>query len=217
MSVMKLPRLFLVFVFSVSSALAAEDKWTVLFDGSSLDHWTNLEGETVAKGWEISGGTIHRHEEGGGDIISRETYENFILEFDWKISEAGNSGVKYRAQGKLGLEYQVLDDAKHADGAKPSRRTASLYDLSLAPDDKPVKPVGQWNRARVVANGPLLEHWLNGVKVMSIDQSTKDWVKRFPASKYHSKAGFGFCAGHILLQDHHDPVWFRNIRIKSLD
>lgn len=214
---MNLPRLFLVFFVCLSSTSATAEEWTVLFDGKSLDQFTTLKGQPVEKGWNVSDGTIHRHEEGGEDIISRETYENFVLEFEWKISEAGNSGVKYRARGKLGLEYQVLDDAKHEDGKKPNHRTASLYDLLMAPDDKPVKAVGQWNRARVVANGPLLEHWLNGVKVMSIDQSTEDWAKRFAKSKYHNKDGFGFGVGHILLQDHEDPVWFRNIRIKSLD
>ena len=213
---MKLPRLFFVLVFSISTTLTAEDKWTVLFDGTSLKNWTSLEGESVEKGWRISDGTIHRHKEGGGDIISRETYENFILEFEWKVSEVGNSGVKYRARGKLGLEYQILDDAKHADGKKPSRRAAGLYDLVAAPDSKPVSPTGEWNSARIVAKGRFLEHWVNGVKVMSVEQSTDDWNERFAASKYAKREGFGFGAGHILLQDHHDPVWFRNIRIKRL-
>lgn len=196
------------------AALADED-WTTLFDGTSLDQWTNLEGEPVSAGWRIEDGTIHRFAE-GGDIISRETYENFILEFEWKISEVGNSGVKYRARGKLGLEYQILDDAKHADGKKTSRRASSLYDLSAAPDNKPVSPIGEWNSARIVAKGRFLEHWVNGVKVMSIEQNTADWNQRFAASKYAQREGFGFGAGHILLQDHKDPVWFRNIRIKRL-
>ncbi|MDB4474093.1 sulfatase-like hydrolase/transferase [Opitutaceae bacterium] len=197
------------------AALDDADEWTVLFDGSSLAQWTNLEGDPVKDGWRIEAGTIHRFAE-GGDIISRGTYENFILEFEWKISEVGNSGVKYRARGKLGLEYQILDDAKHADGKKTSRRASSLYDLSAAPDNKPVSAIGEWNSARIVAKGRFLEHWLNGVKVMSIEQNTDDWNEHFAASKYAKREGFGFGAGHILLQDHKDPVWFRNIRIKRL-
>lgn len=197
------------------AALDDGDEWTVLFDGTSLEHWTTLEGEPIAAGWRIEEGTIHRYAD-GGDIISRATYENFILEFEWKISEVGNSGVKYRARGKLGLEYQILDDAKHKDGKKTSRRASSLYDLSAAPDNKPVNPIGEWNSARIVAKGRFLEHWLNGVKVMSIEQHTADWNERFAASKYAKSEGFGFGAGHILLQDHKDPVWFRNIRLKRL-
>lgn len=193
-----------------------DSEWDVLFDGESLDHWTDLDGQPISTGWKISDGALFVYDSSGGDIISRETYENFILEFEWKISEAGNSGVKYRARGKLGLEYQILDDAKHADGKKTSRRAASLYDLSAAPDSKPVSPVGEWNSARIVAKGPYLEHWVNGVKVMSIDQFTDDWLKRFAASKYARYEGFGFGAGHILLQDHSDQAWFRHIRIKRL-
>ena len=197
------------------AALNDDDEWTALFDGTSLDQWTDLEGGPVVAGWRIDDGTIHRFAD-GGDIISKETYENFILEFEWKVSEVGNSGVKYRARGKLGLEYQILDDAKHADGKKTSRRASSLYDLSAAPDSKPVNAIGEWNSARIVAKGRFLEHWLNGVKVMSIEQSTDDWDRKFAASKYAKREGFGFGEGHILLQDHKDPVWFRNIRIKRL-
>jgi hypothetical protein len=122
--------------------------------------------------------------------------------------------VKYRAKGSLGLEYQVLDDGKHADGKNPTHRTGSLYDLVAAPEDKPVKPVGEWNQAKIVADGPRLEHWLNGVKVVTIDQSCEDWKARFEKSKYKSNKGFGFGPGHILLQDHGNEVWFRNLRVK---
>ena len=214
---MNILRSIIVSALCVSSSLAQDKEWTVLFDGKSLDQWTKLDGKPIEKGWKVSEGTIHRHENGGGDIISKESYENFILEFEWKISVAGNSGVKYRAKGNLGLEYQVLDDEKHGDGKNPTHRTASLYDLLAAPDDKPVKPVGEWNKGRIVAKGPLLEHWLNGVKVLSIDQSGDDWEKRFAASKYRDKEGFGKGAGHLLLQDHNDAVWFRRIRVKKLD
>lgn len=193
-----------------------DSDWDVLFDGDAMDQWTDLEGQSVSTGWKVSDGELFRYDSTGGDIISRETYENFILEFEWKISEVGNSGVKYRARGKLGLEYQILDDAKHADGKKTNRRSAGLYDLSAAPDSKPVNPVGEWNSARIVAKGRFLEHWLNGVKVMSIEQSTDDWNERFAASKYAKREGFGFGEGHILLQDHKDPAWYRNIRIKRL-
>lgn len=195
--------------------LQAEGDWEVLFDGRSLDQWSQKNGKPVTKGWKITDGTIHRHER-GGDIITRAKFENFELEFEWKISEGGNSGVKYRAKGSLGLEYQVLDDHKHADRKNPTHRTASLYDLLAAPDDKPANPVGEWNKAKIVANGSKLEHWLNGVKVMSIDQASDDWKARFGKSKYKKHQGFGTGPGHILLQDHGDEVWFRKLRVRRL-
>ena len=159
----------------------------------------------------------HGGAERGGDIITEKKYENFILEFEWKISKGGNSGVKYRAKGSLGLEYQVLDDGKHADSKNLTHRAGSLYDLVAAPDDKPVKPVGEWNKARIVADGTQLEHWLNGVKIVSIDQSGDDWKARFAKSKYRKNKGFGSGPGHILLQDHGNEVWFRKLRVRVVE
>jgi len=209
------PILLSLVIAAPFSLLHAEGDWESLFDGKSLDQWSHKDGKPVTKGWEVADGTIHR-QTGGGDIITKKKYENFELEFEWKISEGGNSGVKYRAKGSLGLEYQVLDDSKHRDGANPTHRSASLYDLLAAPDDKPAKPVGEWNKAKIVANGTKLEHWLNGVKVMSIDQSTDDWKTRFEKSKYKKNRDFGIGAGHILLQDHGNEVWFRNVRVRKL-
>lgn len=200
----------------ISAAPAADEQgWTSLFDGKSLDGWTTLDGKPVTKGWEVVDGTIHRSAR-GGDIITKGEFKDFVLEFDWKISEGGNSGVKYRVQGNVGLEYQVLDDEKHPDRKNPTHRAASFYDLLAAPDSKPLKPVGEWNHGKIVANGPKLEHWLNGKLVASLDQSSEDWKKRFEASKYRKREHFGQVASPILLQDHGDSVWFRNLRIKKL-
>lgn len=201
---------------ALSACLAPAAEWETLFDGKSLDQWTTTKGQPVTKGWVVQKGELNRPERGGA-IITKKTYENFILEFEWKISEAGNSGVKYRFANGLGIEYQILDDAKHKDGKLPSHRAASFYDLKAAADDKPVKPVGEWNNAKIVAKGTKLEHWLNGKLVVSIDQSTEEWKNLLGKSKYKKAKNFGKGPGNIQLQDHQDPVSFRNIRIQSLD
>lgn len=159
---------------------------------------------------------IHRSGTRPGGINTIAQYQDFELSFDWKISRAGNSGIKYRAHGSLGLEYQILDDQKHKDGKLPSHRAASLYDLLPAPDDKPINPVGEWNSGRIVARGNHIEHWLNGHKVLEIDYGSEAWSHAFAASKYAKHKSFGSWTGTIHLQDHGDEVWFRSVRIREL-
>lgn len=213
-------RLFSLCLILCSASLFADhhkenETWISLFDGKSLNGWTQLNGKPIERGWEVVDGTIHRAGP-GGDIVTTEKFKDFVLKFEWKISKAGNSGVKYRVQRNIGLEYQILDDEKHPDSKKPSHRTASFYDLLAAPDSKPLKPVGEWNQSKIVANGTKLEHWLNGELIVSIDQSTDEWQKRFEASKYKKRKDFGVKESPILLQDHGNLVWFRDLKIKRL-
>lgn len=186
-----------------------------LFNKDDFSQWTKVNGEKVDKGWSIENGIVHRHAK-SGDIITKEKFKDFELTFEWKISKAGNSGIKYRARGSLGLEYQVLDDQKHRDNKNPTHRAGSLYELVAAQDSKTLNPVGEWNKGRIFVKGNQIEHWLNGEKMVEITWGSEDWKKRFQKSKYHKNEGFGSWEGPILLQDHNDPAWYRNLKIQKL-
>ncbi|MGC6423955.1 MAG: 3-keto-disaccharide hydrolase [Lentimonas sp.] len=195
--------------------LGAALEWEDLFATGDFSNWTNPKGGPVGKGWSIEDGVIFRGDK-AWSLNTKKKYKDFELRFEWKISEAGNSGIKYRAYESLGLEYQILDDEKHYDRQKPSHRAGSLYALVPAPDDKPLKPAGEWNTGRIVANGDHIEHWLNGVKIVEIEYGTDDWFERFNKSKYKKHKDFGNWEGSIHLQDHNDDAWFRNVMIREL-
>ena len=196
--------------------LNGQTKFTDLFASGDFSNWTSVNGKPVQPGWSVENGIIHRSGKRPGDIITRKHYHDFELRFEWKISQAGNSGIKYRTKGKLGLEYQILDDAKHKDSKNPTHRAASLYELVAAPDDKPLKPAGEWNQSRIHVKGSQIQHWLNGEQVVDLEYGSDDWEQRFQQSKYKDKAGFGSWTGPILLQDHNDEVWYRNVMIREL-
>jgi len=161
-----------------------------LFSSDDFSQWTKVNGKPVGSGWMIKNGVVHRKSL-SGDIITKEKFKDFELTFEWKISEAGNSGIKYRTRGSLGLGYQVLDDQKHRDNKNPTHRAGSLYELVAAPDTKPLKPVGMWNKGKIIAKDNQIEHWLNGEKVVEITWGTDDWKQKFQKSKYRKNEGFG--------------------------
>lgn len=209
---------------SLSQATFAADKdgWMALFDGQSLDGWTKYNGQPVRSGWVAEDGVLSLKKKGGGDIITKEEFENFELEFDWKITPGGNSGVMYLVRTGdpapyfSGPEYQVLDDAKHRDGKNPKTSAGSLYAL-VAAKGKELKPVGEWNTAKIVLNNHHLEHWLNGKKVVDIQVGGDKWNELVKNSKFKAWSQFGKAdKGHICLQDHGDPVSYRNLRIRRL-
>lgn len=224
------------FVFSCLAAilfslngLAAEKtgkpgKWEVLFDGKSTDRWRAFKRESFPdKGWKVEDGALKTIPGGDVvDIITKEKFADFELELEWKISPGGNSGIIYRVSEDFdqvwftGPEYQVLDDAKHPDGKKPETTACSVYAL-IAPTNKTLKPVGGWNKARIVAKGTHVEHWLNGKKVAEYDSDSQQFKDLIAASKFKDKPRFAKeTSGHIALQNHHDEVWYRNVRIRRL-
>ncbi len=202
---------------SLSHLAAVEADWTDLFADNDFSQWQQVGGGDVGGGWKINDGVVERDRILAGNICTRESFSDFELVFEWKISEGGNSGVKYRTRKSLGLEYQVLDDQKHSDGKKPSHRAASLYNLLAAPDSKPINPPGEWNKGRIIARGNTIEHWLNDELVVATTIGTEDWQERFKKSKYKNHDGFGTWNGPILLQDHGDRVWYRNLKIRRLE
>ena len=200
-----------------------EDGWQLLFDGESMDLWRGARSEFFPeKGWIIQDGLL-RVQGGGGDIVTRERYSEFELKLDFLFTEGANSGIKYfvnfYGDTPLGLEYQILDDEKHPDGAQGvggNRTLASLYDL-IPPEGKQIYPAGEWNTARILAKDGHVEHWLNGKKVLEYPRGSQIFRALVQKSKYADLKNFG-CQpdGHILLQEHGDVVTFRNIKIKIL-
>ena len=215
-----------------------EDGWMLLFNGSTFDGWRGYRKDGIPEEhWTIEDGVIHKIASGkvplmadgqpmdGGDIITIKKYENFEFSFEWKVAEAANSGIKYNVieemsdGNPLGFEYQVLDDDGHPDakmGNGTNRTAASLYDL-ISAENKMVRPVGEWNHGRIIFNGTHGEHWLNGKKVLEYDLGTPRMDSLLAASKYAPIEGFGDKrTGHIVLQDHNDDVWYRNLKVKEL-
>jgi hypothetical protein len=197
----------------------------VLFDGRSLDAWTTAEGEPVAKGWQIKNGELVRTERGGA-IYAENPWEDFELEFEWKLAEGGNSGVKYRVRfydkgvrghpGWLGCEYQLFDDAKLKNG-RSSGSTAALYSLYPPNDEKQLNAPGNYNHSRIVVRGNHIEHWLNGRMVVQADTSSNEWRERVAGSKFADVECFAQNPkGRIQIQDHGSKVWFRKILLRPL-
>jgi hypothetical protein len=206
------------------NTLTPEEKaagWKLLFDGKTLAGWRGFKSETPPAGWKAKDSLLVR-ESAGGDLMTVDQYGDFELRLQWKISEGGNSGIMFRVtpDGEetwhSGPEMQVLDNARHKDGANPLTSAGSNYAVH-APIRDVTKPVGEWNDVRLVVKGAHVEQWLNGVKVVEYELWSPDWEKRVQASKFGEIPPYGKAKrGHIALQDHGDLVWYRNIKIKPL-
>jgi hypothetical protein len=225
------------------SAQEKADGWRLLWDGKTTDGWRSARAQEFPKsGWTIKEGELIVNETGGkeaaagGDIITREKFADFELRVDFKITPGANSGIKYFVQPNLdpitgtgakaatgsaiGLEFQILDDARHPDaklGRDGNRTFASLYDLIPASTAKPAAPLGEWNTARIVAQGRHVEHWLNGRKVLEYERDSAAFRRAVAESKYKNIPNFGeWPDGHILLQEHGSEVSFRNLKLREL-
>jgi len=209
-----------------------ESEWKELFNGKDLTGWKAFNKDSISDQWKAEDGAISftpsaGERPGTENLISEQKFENFELSLEWKISEAGNSGImwavqeseKYNEPYLTGPEIQVLDNERHPDAKNGLNRTAgALYDM-VSPSEDVTKPAGEWNKEVIHIDHQENIGWvkINGVKVTEFPVHGDEWKKMVNKSKFKDWEGFGASKkGHIALQDHGDPVWFRNIKIKEL-
>ncbi|MCA9142038.1 MAG: DUF1080 domain-containing protein [Planctomycetaceae bacterium] len=209
-----LPGLFLATIVSQSfaespnSLSADEDNagFELLFDGTSFDGWKH------AGNWKIEEGVLTREGKGGSLVYAaKKVPDDFELRFEWKVAKGSNSGVYYRP-GQY--EYQILDNAVHADGKNPRTSAASIY-FCLAPSHDATKPVGEWNEGRIVCKGTVVQHWLNGEKVVHLDYADPKWKDNVELLRLRG-GDLAARGANLSLQDHGDPVWYRSIKLREL-
>ena len=219
------------------NTLSAKEKkagFQLLFNGKDLSGWRAVMKTTAPeKGWEVIDGLLHvldsAHGGKSGDLLTSGNFKSFELVFDFKITEGANSGVKYfvtesaqASKAGLGLEFQVLDDEHHADakfGTEGNRKMGSLYDLIPATQEpKAHRQPGEWNHGRIVVYpNNLVQHWLNGYKLVEYERGGNAFRVLVAHSKYAKLKDFGLSeSGPILLQDHGNSVFFRSIKIREI-
>ena len=227
--------LALVLLFACTQINAQKKEWTSLFDGKTTNGWHTYGKDAVGEAWKVIDGTLMLDPsnkqgwqiKGGGDIVSNESYGDFHLQLEWKISPNGNSGIiffvqdepkKYNYIWYTGPEMQVLDNDGHSDGKIIKHRAGNLYDL-VAGVEGAVKPVGEWNLVDIINEKGTLTLKLNGITTVTTtlgDESWKNLIKNSKFSKGESPDFGKVFTGHIGLQDHGNQVWYRNIRIQRL-
>ncbi|MBD0377967.1 MAG: DUF1080 domain-containing protein [Flavisolibacter sp.] len=216
---------------SMDNTLTKSEKkegWKLLFDGKTLNGWRIYKNKP-ADSWAVENGTIHCLRQEGeqhkqrGDLMTVDQYENFDFTVDWKLAPQGNSGIIYLASEEYnqsyltGPEYHIIDDENYGEKLENWQKTGANYAMN-PPATLASKPVGEWNRTRIVVNKGHVEHWLNGVKVVDYQLWTDEWKKNKETGKWKDAKDYGKNKkGYICLQDHAgSEVWFKNIKIKPL-
>lgn len=218
----------------VQNILTADERsegWELLFDGNSLSGWKRYNNDTIGSLWTVENEAIvcnaqSQSEHDEGSLVTVRHFGNFDLKLEWMISSGGNSGIlyhvnekpEYKSDYETGPEYQLLDDAGwKGETLKPEQKCGSNYDMYAASNDKITLSAGEWNTARIVYNNGHVEHWMNGKKVVEFNESDAEYTERYRKSKWVNYPAWNtFKQGAISLQEHDDPVYFRNIKIKTL-
>ena len=204
-------------------AMTTDSAWHALVDATnSSSAWRAYKTDAFPASWHIADGVLSKTGS-AEDLISRDEFGDFELSWDWKLSPGGNAGIFYRANEEYdkiywsGTEYQLLDDAKHADGQSRLTSAGAAYELYPSPAGI-VKAGGEWNSSRIIARGPHVEHWMNGKKLLEYEAWSPDWTAKVKASKFAAYPNYGRGKrGHIGIQGDHDgALSIRNMRIRGL-
>jgi hypothetical protein len=193
--------------------------WKLLFDGTTTQGWRSFRKHSFpSKGWVAEDGWLKCVPRArGGDIITLDQFENFELQWEWRIPARANSGIKYfiteERRQAIGHEYQMIDDNVFKS---PKGQTAAFYDVFAPKPHKPIKLAPEINHSKIVVQGNNVEHWLNDEKVLTYQAGSAEVQAAVAQSKFKEVPGFGSkIRGHILLTEHNDEAWFRNIKIRE--
>ena len=219
--------IFLMAMIVGNAGFSQKNKWVKLYDGKGLDHWYawKINDGSSTAGWNVVNGELTTDGK-EGDLVTKKEYGDFELEFEFKISPKGNSGIIYKVLNKqeekdqpykYGPEYQIIDDVNYPGPPKDVHKTGGNYDVYAPTDLTAVKPAGEWNKGKIKIKNNKVEHWLNGKKVADYEYAGETWkadiakskFKNWPYATPHEK-------GKISLQGHGNTVWFKNIRIREL-
>jgi beta-glucosidase len=201
--------------------LLGDDDTISLFDGQSLEGWTNEQQAAPPKGWAAENGTL-AVTTWGDDAFTTRQFTDFDLTVEWKIASRGNSGIFYRVADYkyiiLGQEYQLTDDPTLRLRPDSNSSCGANMDLFGPAADKPLRPAGEWNQSRIVASGWHVEHWLNGQRVLSYRFDTPEWTDRLAESQYKRLTPFGkLQTGSFKLQNKlGKKIWFRDLELVEL-
>jgi hypothetical protein len=216
--------------FGNSNYAQQKGKWQYLFDGKSINELRGYKMDTFPNAWKVEDGAlVAQTDVPNVDLVTKDTYTNFDLTLEWAVSKAGNSGIFYNVQETSShqsgngnspnwldnFEFQLLDDIDFNDH-EPRRSAGSLYDL-ITPQNKHLKPVGEFNTARLLVDHGHVEQWINGEKVVEYELGSKEINDLIAKSKYRTNPNFAkSTSGHIMFQHHGQKVWLRNIKVKRL-
>lgn len=219
-------------LFCIGTIIYAQQSngWHFLFDGKSVNELRGYKMDSFPNAWKVEDGAlVAQTDVPNVDLVTKDTYTNFDLTLEWAMSKAGNSGIFYNVQENSShesgngnspnwldnFEFQLLDDIDFNDHA-PVRSAGSLYDL-IIPVNKHLKPVGEFNTARLLVDHGHVEQWVNGEKVVEYELGSKEINELIAKSKYRNNPKFAkSTSGHIMFQHHGQKVWLKNIKIKRL-